>query len=164
MAKGPYFATSFLSHRFFLFPRYNLLVNPCDIIGLPAFIFLLSYLFWCIWFIFQLLLQKERICKTIDIARRLGSVRILKKPFVYGFWLGDFRIFQYKILPIIQFADITGAYGVSFLLVMVNIMLFGILSNPKDKIIIAFYPDNLCSDCNIAYGFYKLIPKPSSQR
>jgi apolipoprotein N-acyltransferase len=43
---------------------------------------------------------------------------------------------QYKQLPIIQIADITGSYGVSFLIVLVNLAIFSILSilSNKDKV------------------------------
>ena len=40
---------------------------------------------------------------------------------------------QYKQLPVIQISDITGAYGVSFLIVLVNFSVFAIISVLNDK-------------------------------
>jgi apolipoprotein N-acyltransferase len=40
---------------------------------------------------------------------------------------------QYEYLPIIQIADITGAYGISFLIILVNVSLFEIISILQDR-------------------------------
>ncbi len=54
---------------------------------------------------------------------------------------------QTSNLPIIQIADITGTYGVSFLIVMVNVALYS-----KKRIM----PALLCCVIVASYGFYKL--------
>lgn len=38
---------------------------------------------------------------------------------------------QYRVLPVIQFADITGVYGVSFLIVLVNVSLYLMLQDRR---------------------------------
>jgi len=61
---------------------------------------------------------------------------------------------QYKNLPVIQISDITGAWGVSFLLVFFNTGLYLILRN-KMKLRICF----ICAAIlvlSLGYGFYKL--------
>jgi len=65
---------------------------------------------------------------------------------------------QYKNLPVIQIADVTGAWGVSFLVVLVNTALYLILrkqSRIKAALICAaiFF-------LSLLYGFYKLSYKP----
>ncbi len=65
---------------------------------------------------------------------------------------------QYKNLPVIQIADITGAWGVSFLVVLVNTALYLILSKrPRIKISIISAAILILS---LIYGFYKLNYKP----
>ncbi len=55
------------------------------------------------------------------------SLEYLKAHFISGFPWASLGYSQYKFLPIIQIADITGIYGVSFLIVAVNAALCGIL-------------------------------------
>ncbi len=65
---------------------------------------------------------------------------------------------QYKNLPIIQIADITGAWGVSFLVVLVNAALYLILRK-QSKVIVS----SICTVVlllSLIYGFYKLSYKP----
>ncbi|MFH1191210.1 MAG: apolipoprotein N-acyltransferase [Candidatus Omnitrophota bacterium] len=65
---------------------------------------------------------------------------------------------QYKNLPVIQIADITGAWGVSFLVVLINTAFYLILrkqSRVKVSLICA-----AILFLSLAYGFYKLSYKP----
>jgi apolipoprotein N-acyltransferase len=65
---------------------------------------------------------------------------------------------QYKNLPVIQIADVTGAWGVSFLVVLVNVALYLILrkqSRVKVSLICA-----AILFLSLIYGFYKLSCKP----
>ncbi|HWR71854.1 MAG TPA: apolipoprotein N-acyltransferase, partial [Nitrospirota bacterium] len=61
---------------------------------------------------------------------------------------------QYRVLPMIQVADITGVYGVSFLIVLVNIALFELLQDRRR------YPALIAAlvlmACVFAYGTIKL--------
>lgn len=74
---------------------------------------------------------------------------------------------QYLNLPIIQIADISGAYGVSFLVMMTNVWIYRVARNgwreavKKQKII---FPSFILL-LSLTYGFYKLtrIPHPASR-
>lgn len=61
---------------------------------------------------------------------------------------------QYRVLPVIQIADITGVYGVSFLIVLINAALAGFLMNRKKYIglIIAALSLSLV----LGYGSFRL--------
>ncbi|MDD5477417.1 MAG: apolipoprotein N-acyltransferase [Candidatus Omnitrophica bacterium] len=65
---------------------------------------------------------------------------------------------QYKILPVIQIADVTGAWGVSFLVVLVNVALYLILR--KQSRVKVFLICAAILFLSLAYGFYKLSYKP----
>jgi len=65
---------------------------------------------------------------------------------------------QYKNLPIIQIADITGAWGVSFLVVLVNAAFYLILR--KQSRALVFFICTATFLLSLIYGFYKLSYKP----
>ncbi|MDD5059516.1 MAG: apolipoprotein N-acyltransferase [Candidatus Omnitrophica bacterium] len=61
---------------------------------------------------------------------------------------------QYKNLPVIQIADITGAWGVSFLVLLVNVLIYAVIRRSlKPKVILVFTAVFFLS---LVYGFYKL--------
>jgi len=65
---------------------------------------------------------------------------------------------QYKNLPVIQIADVTGAWGVSFLVILVNAALYLILRK-QSRVKVAL----ICAAIlflSLAYGFYKLSHQP----
>lgn len=59
---------------------------------------------------------------------------------------------QTAFLPIMQIADITGVYGVSFLIVMVNVFLFKCGVNIKKEAVMVF----LILFFALAYGFFRI--------
>ncbi|PIQ90552.1 MAG: apolipoprotein N-acyltransferase [Candidatus Omnitrophica bacterium CG11_big_fil_rev_8_21_14_0_20_41_12] len=65
---------------------------------------------------------------------------------------------QYKNLPVIQIADITGAWGVSFLVILVNTALYLILGKQQRKKISLIISAILI--LTLGYGFYRLSYKP----
>jgi apolipoprotein N-acyltransferase len=65
---------------------------------------------------------------------------------------------QYKNLLIIQIADITGAWGVCFLVILVNVVLYlALRKRPRIKI---FLVPIILLFFSLAYGFYRLSYKP----
>jgi len=65
---------------------------------------------------------------------------------------------QYKNLPVIQIADLTGAWGVSFLVVLVNVGLY--LTLRKRLKAISFLVSASLLFFSLAYGFYRLNYNP----
>ncbi len=61
---------------------------------------------------------------------------------------------QYRLIPVIQIADITGVYGVSFLIVLVNVSVTEFLVSRKNwtAIAVAIFAIAL----TLGYGFFKL--------
>jgi apolipoprotein N-acyltransferase len=75
-----------------------------------------------------------------------------------GFPWAQVGFSQYRNLPIIQIAEISGSWAVSFIVVMVNIVLYSVLRKrlkPKTLLISA-----LPLLLSLAYGFYRLSYKP----
>jgi len=65
---------------------------------------------------------------------------------------------QYLNLPVIQIADITGAFGVSFLVMMVNVTIYSIVRQ-KPKYLLPM----LCIFFTLVYGYYKLHQTPNTK-
>jgi len=65
---------------------------------------------------------------------------------------------QYLNLPIIQIADITGVWGVSFLVMMVNVMIWRLIKGLRIWIFLPI----ICILFTLAYGYYRLSPLPST--
>ena len=61
------------------------------------------------------------------------AVEHLKSWFLTGFPWDCIGYSQYRQLPLIQLADITGVYGLSFLIVCVNCAVYGIVRSLKKK-------------------------------
>ena len=82
-----------------------------------------------------------------------------------GFPWEDLGYSQYRILPLIQIADITGVYGLSFLIAFANVVIFGVIrslvrkgGNPYPTKSVAILL--LLLAATLAYGFHRLsIPE-----
>lgn len=74
---------------------------------------------------------------------------------------------QYKNLAVIQIADITGVYGVSFLVMMVNVAIYSVIglrlavSGSKRRFI---FISLICIFITLAYGYYKIYRIPNSEQ
>jgi apolipoprotein N-acyltransferase len=70
---------------------------------------------------------------------------------------------QYLNLPVIQIADITGAWGVSFLVMLVNTTIYAwVTKSPSHQVtrIKKTVLTLLCIVITLGYGYYKLYPSP----
>src|SRR3990170_1899520 len=90
------------------------------------------------------------------------SLEFLKAHLLSGFPWASLGYSQYKFLHIIQIADITGVYGVSFLIVAVNAGLFGIFTLRKESVlrnrtrIISISSVTFLFVLSLCYGYYRL--------
>src|SRR4030065_2858331 len=90
------------------------------------------------------------------------SLEFLKAHLLSGFPWASLGYSQYKFLHIIQIADITGVYGVSFLIVAVNAVLFGIFLLRSEKVlsnrlrIISISSITFLFVLSLCYGYYRL--------
>ena len=66
---------------------------------------------------------------------------------------------QYLNLPVIQIADITGAWGVSFLVMMVNVFIYKVIGQKNKNMVLL--PIFLLA-FSLSYGYYKLHLQPTT--
>jgi len=76
---------------------------------------------------------------------------------------------QYLNLPIIQVADITGVWGISFLVMSMNVLIYSMLDARFSRLVIKQRPTSVITNyalilfllsLSLGYGFYKLYCKP----
>ncbi|MDD5464792.1 MAG: apolipoprotein N-acyltransferase [Candidatus Omnitrophica bacterium] len=97
-------------------------------------------------------------CRLVFLPASWVLLEYIRSRLFSGFPWSLAGFSQYQNLPVIQIADITGAWGVSFLVVLVNIAAYLILR--KQSRIKVFL---ICASIlflSLLYGFYKLSSKP----
>lgn len=89
------------------------------------------------------------------------SLEYVRAHLFTGFGWALLGYSQYSFLPIIQISDITGAYGVSFLIVLVNVCVFQLIEkcrmkNAKCKIVLPVFYAVLVISAMLGYGYFRL--------
>lgn len=104
----------------------------------------------------------------LSVSQKLLPINFLSIPFVWillefirshlftGFSWALLGYSQYLNLPVIQMADITGVWGVSFVVMMVNVAIWETIDRGKVKPSNAVIFSILCVVFTVSYGFYKL--------
>ena len=112
-------------------------------------------LFGCVIYLSRFLSVK---CCLFFLPASWVLLEYLRSYLFTGFPWAIIGLSQYKNLPIIQIADITGAWGVSFLVVLVNVALYLFLRrNLKTKILLIPF---LVLFLALGYGVVRLNYKP----
>lgn len=84
-------------------------------------------------------------------------LEFLRSHFLTGFPWALLGYSQYLNLPIIQIADISGVWGVSFLLMLVNVAVYQTASKIRAGLVALF-----CIAITLTYGYYRLSHKPQA--
>src|SRR5512144_1118294 len=82
------------------------------------------------------------------------SLELARTYVISGFPWSLLGYTQYSVLPVIQIADITGVYGISFLIVLVNASLAGLVMDRKNYT--AVIASALIMAMVLGYGYVKL--------
>lgn len=96
----------------------------------------------------------------IFVASSWVLLEYIRSYLFTGFPWALISLSQYKNLPVIQIADITGSWGVSFLVVLVNTALY--LAWRKRLKAKSFFTVALILFLSLVYGFVKLSNRPNS--
>ncbi len=125
----------------------------------------LGFYFAVFGLIFFLLKKQTRLAQFIFLPCLWVCLEYLRNYVFTGFGWALLGYSQYANLPIIQVSDITGAYGVSFLIVLVNAAVFQVLS-PAPRVtrgapqILACVFLALC----LCYGYFRLNQNPEGKQ
>jgi len=113
-------------------------------------------------YLIKLISDKTSIPLPVAAPLLWVSLEFLKAHLISGFPWASLGYSQYKFLHIIQISDITGVYGVSFLIVAVNAALFGLLLLRKESVlrnhirIISISSVVFLFVLSLCYGYYRL--------
>lgn len=85
-------------------------------------------------------------------------LEFVKSHILTGFPWENLGYSQYEFLPLIQISDITGVYGVSFLIVWINALLLGMGSQPfqKKRAVAGILTGVVLIGAIVSYGFWRM--------
>lgn len=128
--------------------------------GLAAMLFVAAYLsLYTGFFALGVSFLRNRNVPVILTAPVLWtSLEYVKSQILTGFPWENLGYSQYQFLPLIQISDILGVYGVSFLIVFINALLYDMVSSPFQKKIVAIKvtAGMVIIGAVLFYGFYRL--------
>ncbi len=153
-------------------------LNSIAVMATIGLVFYLALYFVIFAFILRGIIKKDIpiFAKAVSIASAWAILEFVRSNLLTGFGWALLGYSQSSFLPVIQIADITGAYGVSFLIVFVNVVVYEfffaettpqnvgaihelplqtITRLAKNKLINLFLSIFLITNVFI-YGFYKL--------
>jgi len=140
-------------------------------VTLPGYIILCFYL--ALYFGFFTLFAQSAIRNPqyaiFTIPAFWVSLEFIRTSFPTGFGWLLLGYSQYKDILFIQIADIAGVYGVSFLIIMVNIAIYQFIKNIANKtctLTANRYPLTaiLLLSLVVSYGYFRVTETPSGRR
>ena len=155
---------------YFLFTVYWLVY--VTLAGLIVLVLYLALYFGAFGLIFSYVEKKPRpVLDLFLIPSAWVVLEYIRSHLFTGFGWELLGYTQYKILPIIQIADIAGAYGVSFLIMMVNYALYKLCFGPwamsyeqiKKKMPVILLPI-LLLNITLIYGYFRINSYPLSAK
>lgn len=105
-------------------------------VGIPAMLLLAAYLsLYTAIFAFGVVYFETKKFPLVFIAPLLWTgLEYAKSHVLTGFPWENLAYSQYLYHPVVQIADITGIYGITFIIVMVNVIIYDVLTTkPKGK-------------------------------
>lgn len=112
-------------------------VKRIGALGVPALLVLSSYLaiYLGLFSVGYTFFSREKIffLKTLAVSSWWVILEFIRSLGVLGFPWGSLCYSQYNNLPLIQISEITGMWGVSFLIVMTNLVIFKFLEERRLK-------------------------------
>ncbi len=138
------------------------------LIGLILLVLYLALYFGLFGILFKLTIKDYRL-SVVTIPAAWVFLEFLRSRLLTGFPWALLGYSQYLNLPIIQIADITGVWAVSFLVMMVNVAVYNVIARrvaPKQSLkrLLRFARNDnvalllpfLLVFLSLGYGFYKL--------
>ena len=160
---------SWVGILYWIVPTVAISGNSPWILGIVSLLLLAAYLslylalFWLVWKFFTD--YRLPITGYLLLAPSLWVVlEFLRGRFTFGFPWALLGYSQWKFLPLIQISEYTGAYGVSFLIVLVNVAITTVIGHPpvgeagrlsviREKIKVLSIPALTLLVC-LGYGFF----------
>ncbi len=132
--------------------------------GMIVLVLYLALYFGFFGFIFSAINYQLSTINLFFIPSAWVLLEYLRSHLLTGFPWALLGYSQYLNLPVIQIADITGAWGVSFLVMMVNVAIYSFIVHSSSFIvrIKRYSAVILCIAIVLFYGHYRLNHQPST--
>lgn len=135
------------------------------LIGLILLVLYLALYFGLFGLFFKLVTGKLANWQTLIIPAVWVLLELLRSRLITGFPWALLGYSQYLNLPFIQIADIAGVWGVSFLVMLINVAIYSAVSHQPSAVsrMKIFLVVILVLGSVLSYGFYKLncVLRPS---
>ena len=130
---GSFGVVHWIIYSVHFYGKVNIVLSVLIILLLAAY---MSIYFIAFSAVTALFLRRQKIALVIlSIPVAWVCLEYIKSRLFAGFPWENLGYSQYEILPLIQFADVIGVYGISFLIVFVSTIIFTVIS-AKEKIAI----------------------------
>ena len=169
-SKGKAFLLAYLTGIIFWWGIIYWLVHV-TFIGTSSLILYLALYFGVFGLLYSSIVHRPSSIASLILASIWVILEYLRAHLLTGFPWALLGYSQYLNLPVIQISDITGAWGVSFLVMMVNVVIkevlgvrFWVLGKKEQKRKLwIISPAVLCFIFTITYGYYKLNQTPNTK-
>ncbi|MFA5117103.1 MAG: apolipoprotein N-acyltransferase, partial [Candidatus Omnitrophota bacterium] len=134
-------------------------------VTLPGVIVLILYLalyFGIFGFCVSFFSSLPVISYLLSVSAVWVLLEYLRSYLLTGFGWALLGYSQYLTLPVVQIADITGVWGISFLIMAVNIALFTVLERRKSLSVAYYLLPAVLLLATLGYGFYQLNRPPAA--
>ena len=163
-SKGKAFLFSYITGIIFWSCTIYWLIHV-TLLGLILLVLYLALYFGLFGFIFSTSELRTSTSELLFIPATWVLLEYLRGHLLTGFPWALLGYSQYQNPPVIQIADITGAWGVSFLVIMINIAVYSLFVNRYSLFVKIknIFITILILLVAVSYGFYKLRRTPNSE-
>jgi len=126
------------------------------LLGLILLVLYLALYFGIFGLILSVVKYKSSVASLLFIPVVWVILEFVREHLFTGFPWTLLGYSQYLNLPIIQIADITGVWGVSFLVMLVNVMLWKLMQGTRLQTKRIYLLCTLCVFATLVYGYYKI--------
>ena len=140
------------------------------VIGMVILILYLALYFGIFGLIISTIKHKQSSINLLFIPSLWVILEYLRSHLFTGFGWALLGYSQYLNLPVIQIADITGSYGVSFLVMTMNVAIWQVIQQVRSrtpevkKILVTYLPFFLFFLCVLGYGYHNLFRAPTAEK
>ncbi len=134
------------------------------LLGLIILVLYLALYFGLFGILVRLAYLLPATCYLLFLSSTWTLLEYLRSHLLTGFPWALLGYSQYLNPGVIQIADLTGCWGVSFLVMLINVSFYSLVKNKqsaKERLKKSFIP-LLCIIVTLAYGYYKLNHRPST--
>jgi apolipoprotein N-acyltransferase len=162
------FFTGLLPWIYYVLSNYGHLPGPVSVFFLVLLTAYLALFFSAFAFLLRWVQTKTDLPEILLAPPLWVSLEYLRGVLFSGFPWALMGYSQFLTLPMVQIADITGVYGVSFLIMLMNVAFFRVLEVSVDRSLRPALKEILAAGLLLflsgAYGYWRLSEMPPQDK